>query len=556
MLFDWGLGKQVGNIVADAMLEAGGAGAQRADRKCGGRNLSVRWRQDNRLGIIGAAAHDASIRIPWVDEFVREATQRYAERLKEWRPNAIPATEKLPEFTNDVKTLLSYRQRSCQRGRRDNDQQDCKGATSDQAQGGKVEESEAPQNGGEEWEEANEREGAFDVKRLRQAKQRSKGKHKEKGQDQSGERKGKGPAKKEARKWDEGARDVSKLDYTDAGGRDSSQAFAMQGDSRMDEGLSEAEKRSQGWGGALAERVLRGAGMGALEAKDLEPALEAVKRKLMERNVAEEAARALCEGVRGELEGRKQAALSSVAKEVERALERSLTRMLSPSSSIRVLWESKSRQRKREKPYTIAFVGVNGVGKSTTLAKVASWLKSHDVSASVAACDTFRAGAVEQLRTHCHRLGLPLEERGYGKDAASVAREALANAQRRNEGCLLVDTAGRMQGNDQLMRELASLISRLDPDLVLFVGEALAGNDSVDQLKRFSSRLEELTGPRNPRGVDGIALTKMDTVDDKAGAAVSMAFASGAPILFSGVGQSYRDLTPLPVPTVVRSLLK
>lgn len=222
------------------------------------------------------------------------------------------------------------------------------------------------------------------------------------------------------------------------------------------------------------------------------------------------------------------------------------------------------------------------MGKSTSLSKVAYWLTSNGVKVSIAACDTFRAGAVEQLKTHAARLKVPLFERGYEKDPARVAAEAVRAAARDGVDCVLVDTAGRMQDNEPLMRALAGLISGNDPDLVLFVGEALVGNDGVDQLTQFNARLLDLAPPRNsakppsssngnaddenvagttvregrPCAVDGIVLTKFDTIDDKVGAAVSMVYASGAPVMFVGCGQTYVDLKRLNVKSVVRSLLQ
>lgn len=192
----------------------------------------------------------------------------------------------------------------------------------------------------------------------------------------------------------------------------------------------------------------------------------------------------------------------------------------------------------------------------------------------LAACDTFRSGAVEQLATHAARLGVPLYQRGYEKDPAKVAAEAIRAAARDNVGAVLVDTAGRMQDNEPLMRALASLVSSNDPDLVLFVGEALVGNDGVDQLTQFNARLLDLAPPRPAGGrdggagaasltrdgrgcaVDGVLLTKFDTIDDRVGAAVSMVYASGAPVVFVGCGQGYTDLKRLNVRSVVRSLLK
>jgi len=175
----------------------------------------------------------------------------------------------------------------------------------------------------------------------------------------------------------------------------------------------------------------------------------------------------------------------------------------------------------------------------------------------IAACDTFRAGAVEQLRTHCKRLDVPLFERGYEKDPSAVASEAIRAAQRAGVDAVLIDTAGRMQDNEPLMRALAKLINVNEPDLTLFVGEALVGNDAVDQLVKFNERLSDLSADRDKkRLVDGIVLSKFDTVDDKVGAALSMVYASGAPVMFVGCGQTYTDLRKLNVKSVVKILLR
>lgn len=184
-------------------------------------------------------------------------------------------------------------------------------------------------------------------------------------------------------------------------------------------------------------------------------------------------------------------------------------------------------------------VGVNGVGKSTSLAKVAYWLLQHGLSVTLAACDTFRSGAVEQLRTHGCRLGVPVFDR---------IRAARSDV-------VLVDTAGRMQDNEPLMRALSKLINLNAPDLVLFVGEALVGNDALDQLTKFNHKLADLSTAPTARLIDGILLTKFDTIDDKVGAALSMVYTSGAPVMFVGCGQTYTDLKKLNVKSIVKTLL-
>ncbi|KAH7620176.1 putative Signal recognition particle receptor subunit alpha [Nannochloris sp. 'desiccata'] len=296
-------------------------------------------------------------------------------------------------------------------------------------------------------------------------------------------------------------------------------------------------------------------GTGALTRDDIAPALAELKRKLMERNVAEEIAEKLTESVAVSLEGQKLSSFTRVSSAVRTAVEQALTRILTPKRSIDVLREVRA-SKERGKPYVIVFVGVNGVGKSTNLAKVAYWLLQNGQKVMIAACDTFRSGAVEQLKTHCARLNVPLYERGYEKDPAKVAFEGAKAAQRAGVDVLLVDTAGRMQDNEPLMRALSNLINLNQPDLVLFVGEALVGNDAVDQLTKFNKRLADLAPGPSTHLIDGIVLTKFDTIDDKVGAALSMVYTSGAPIMFVGCGQTYVDLKRLNAKSVVQSLLK
>ncbi|KXZ55716.1 hypothetical protein GPECTOR_2g1266 [Gonium pectorale] len=318
-------------------------------------------------------------------------------------------------------------------------------------------------------------------------------------------------------------------------------------------------------------------GKSALSRTDVEPALAEMKRKLMERNVAEEIAEQVCDSVGRGLEGQRLASFTGVASFVRSAFEEALSGILN-KRAVDVLMEI-NKSQVRGKPYVIVFCGVNGVGKSTNLAKIAYWLGGHGKKVMIAACDTFRAGAVEQLKTHCAKLRVPLYERGYEKDPAKVAFEAIRQAERDGQHVVLVDTAGRMQDNQPLMRALSNLIAVNNPNLVLFVGEALVGNDAVDQLTKFNKALSDLAptaavaaagGGPSARGgtdgaalarrhggvIDGIVLTKFDTIDDKVGAALSMVYTSGAPVMFVGCGQTYVDLKKLNVKSVVKSLLK
>lgn len=383
-----------------------------------------------------------------------------------------------------------------------------------------------------------------------------------------------GVPRKVKRTWEEHG-DVDKLDFSDqqtATTNGNSTVVPLDVKSKMedsgsDDGIDEEEIIDAGQdedinhtkkNGVLVSFVksisVNVMGTNALTREDLQQALDDMKRKLMERNVAEEIAGKLCNSVAGTLVGQKLSSFTRVSTTVRQAFQEALVRMLTPNRTINILSEiEKSKSRKA--PYVIIFVGVNGVGKSTNLAKVAFWLLQNKLKVMIAACDTFRAGAVEQLRTHAQRLQVPLYERGYEKDAAKVAYEACRQAER--DGCdvLLVDTAGRMQDNDPLMRALTNLINVNQPDLVLFVGEALVGNDAVDQLTKFNQRLADLATTPKPHLIDGVLLTKFDTIDDKVGAALSMVYTSGAPIMFVGCGQTYQDLQRLNVKSVVKSLL-
>jgi len=275
----------------------------------------------------------------------------------------------------------------------------------------------------------------------------------------------------------------------------------------------------------------------------------------MKKNVAADIAQQLMNSLKTTLEGTKLSSFTTVSSAVQKSMEDALTRILTPNRHIDIL-QGVQKAKEQGRPYTIVFVGVNGVGKSTSLAKVCAYLLSNKYKVGIAACDTFRSGAIEQLRTHAYCLKVPVYERGYNKDAATVAQEAVKQAKREGRDVVLIDTAGRMQDNAPLMHALAKLVHVNKPDLVLFVGEALVGNDGVDQLVKFNRALLDLSDTHRASLIDGIFLTKFDTIDDKCGAAISMTYSTGIPILFVGTGQTYRDLRKLNVKTLVRALLK
>ncbi|XP_038062643.1 signal recognition particle receptor subunit alpha-like [Patiria miniata] len=309
-------------------------------------------------------------------------------------------------------------------------------------------------------------------------------------------------------------------------------------------------------------------GSKSLTKEDMAPAMNKMQDHLIAKNVARDIAEKLCDSVSTKLEGKVMGTLSRVTSVIREGIEESLVQILSPRRRIDILRDA-MEARSRGKPYSMVFCGVNGVGKSTNLAKICFWLVENGFSVLIAACDTFRAGAVEQLRTHTSHLNalhpaekhdgrspVQLYEKGYGKDAAGIAMEAIKYARDCHFDVVLIDTAGRMQDNEPLMRALSKLIKINQPELVLFVGEALVGNEAVDQLTKFNRALADHSDMDQPRLIDGIVLTKFDTIDDKVGAAISMTYTTGQPIVFVGTGQTYRDLRKLNVKAVVKALLK
>jgi len=317
------------------------------------------------------------------------------------------------------------------------------------------------------------------------------------------------------------------------------------------EGETQKNKASSGIYG-LFQRLT---GQHSLTNADLQPVLSRFEEQLMSKNVAPEIAEKLVQSVGSSLVGKRLESMSSVKSSVKTALEDALTRLLTPKQSTELLADVEAVTSLEKRPFVVVFCGVNGVGKSTSLAKTCYYLQKHGKKVLVAACDTFRAGAVEQLKTHAACLDVALYHQGYGKDAAGVAKEAIRLGAEQNVDVVLVDTAGRMQHNEPLMRALAKLVSVNQPDRIFFVGEALVGNDAVDQLQTFNSALSDYQNTPNPRQIDGIVLTKFDTIDDKVGAAVSMVYTTGQPIVFVGVGQTYMDLRKVSTSALVKSLL-
>jgi signal recognition particle receptor subunit alpha len=301
-----------------------------------------------------------------------------------------------------------------------------------------------------------------------------------------------------------------------------------------------------------------------LTSEDLEKPLKSMEEHLISKNVARDAALRLCEGVKSEMSGKKTAAFESIDTALRPALENSLRKIMTPKGSLDLLQQIESvthpaSSNVKARPFVITILGVNGVGKSTNLSKLCYFLLQNNYRVLIAAGDTFRSGAVEQLNVHVRNLkeltareqlgAVDIYEKGYGKDAANVAKDAVAYAAANDYQVVLIDTAGRAHTNTQLMAALEKLVDFAKPDLILQVAEALVGNDSVGQAQNFTKALGK------GRRLDGFIVSKIDTIGDACGTIVSLVHATGVPVQFIGIGQHYGDLRQLSVPWAVKMLM-
>lgn len=321
----------------------------------------------------------------------------------------------------------------------------------------------------------------------------------------------------------------------------------------LSDGESEKPEKKGGLFSKFTSSLKNFIGNKVLTEDDLKPVMKIFVDGLIDKNVARDIAEDLCESVKKSLLKSKTASFTTIKTTVQEALKEAISKILTPKQDLDVLKNALANKGRGE-PYKVVFIGVNGVGKSTNLAKVAYLLKKNNLNLLIAACDNFRSGAIEQLKTHCRALEVDLFEKGYKDDIAYIAKEAIEEGKRKKKDVVLIDTAGRMQDNEPLMKSLAKLIEVNQPDLILFVGEALTGNDSVDQLTKFNQALIDYSKKDPPRIIDGILLTKFDTVDDKVGAALTMVYTTGKPIVYVGVGQKYTNLKKLNVNNVLNAL--
>ncbi len=266
-----------------------------------------------------------------------------------------------------------------------------------------------------------------------------------------------------------------------------------------------------------------------LKEKDIDEVLFQLEISLLESDVATEVIDTIKSDLKGQLIGTK-VNKNEIEAFVKNSLIRSISALFDSLPKIDIKQNIESKKNSAE-PYIILFVGINGTGKTTTLAKLAYLLQKSKFSVVVAASDTFRAGAIEQLKEHTNRLNLKIVAQNYGSDPAAVARDAVLYAKSHKIDCVLIDTAGRMQTSKNLMDQISKITNVVKPDMKIFVGDSLAGNDTVNQAREFHSHVK----------FDCSILTKSDA-DARGGAALSIVKVTSTPVVYVGVGQEYEDL--------------
>jgi len=272
-----------------------------------------------------------------------------------------------------------------------------------------------------------------------------------------------------------------------------------------------------------------------ISSDDFNDLFEQLEMILIENNVAMQVIDDIKESLRKELVNKiiKKKEVENKIKEVLRHSIESL--LLEPFDFIEKV--------KEKKPFVIVFFGINGCGKTTTIAKIVNLLQKNNISSVLAASDTFRAASIEQLQKHADALGIKMIKHKYGADPAAVAFDAVSYAKSKGIDTVLVDTAGRMHTQANLMQEMGKICRVAKPDLKVFIGESIVGNDAVEQAKAFNDAI----------GIDAIILSKAD-VDEKGGAAISVSKVTGKPIIFLGMGQKYDDLERFNKEKIIRSL--
>jgi len=269
-----------------------------------------------------------------------------------------------------------------------------------------------------------------------------------------------------------------------------------------------------------------------LTEKDLDSALWDLQLHLIGSDVSVDVAERVCSELKGRLLGKDAPRFGDRSRQVRDALKESIKAVLGGQGRVDLL-EMAAEHRKKGEPLSVMFVGINGTGKTTTIAKVARLLMDHGFSVVLASGDTYRAGAIEQLEEHGRRLGVRVIRHMYGSDSAAVGFDAIQHAKAQEIDTVLIDTAGRMQTNRNLMDELQKVKRVVQPSLTIMILDSLIGNDATEQAMTFKEAV----------GFDAAILTKVDA-DAKGGSSLSVSYLTGKPVIYVGVGQGYGDLQP------------
>ena len=286
------------------------------------------------------------------------------------------------------------------------------------------------------------------------------------------------------------------------------------------------QKQQKAAGAHKSSEIVSESGGKKIKDSALDEILDELYFTLLEADVAVPVADKIKEGVRENLLGKKYDRSYSLEEVVEMAVKDAVRDVLEINE-----FDFDSWIVEQKRPTVIMFVGINGTGKTTAIAKIAKRLQDQNKTVVMAACDTFRAGAIEQLTIHADKLGCKIVKQTQDADPAAVAYDAVEHARSKMKDVVLVDTAGRMQTNSNLIEEMKKIVRVAKPDLKVFVGDSLAGNNAIEQAKVFDDAV----------GIDAVILTKIDT-DAKGGAALSIAHTIGKPIAFVCNGQEYDDI--------------
>lgn len=281
-----------------------------------------------------------------------------------------------------------------------------------------------------------------------------------------------------------------------------------------------------------------------IKGKELERLLEEFKLLLVENDVAFEVAEHICQIMKEKIEKTQVSRFADRREMIRSTLREVLEDVLNSGGKVDIV-ERVQGKRGTGQPSVMIFLGINGTGKTTTIAKVANFLQKKGFSVVVACSDTYRTGSIEQLEMHAKRIGVKSIRHDYGADAAAVAFDTINYAKSHGIDVVLIDTAGRMQTDTNLMKEIEKIARVTNPDLTIFVGDSLAGNDAVSQAKEFTRYVK----------IDGSILTKLDA-DAKGGSAISIAFITKKPVIFLGTGQSYDDLAPFDPHSLVSRIIE